>query len=293
MNIAIAPSNIVSVTWALTNTPPFSTAAFTNSPLGTNVPVYDVSDRVRSYQVAGTHALLRPDLVGQYTVVATIVTAGSGSTNVTQTITAGTYMGVNTCALCHSGGVVAEDKYTTWQTTAHASIFTNGINGQIIAAALTAASPASSATPSATTPTPMRSMAGLTMSPHSLGGLSRRCWPLPTGRTCRPCTPAGQPRQYPVRKLPRARQPARLLARQHQFHHQDGQFGRLQPMPRRPDPPHLWHRMVCLPPRSDDRPQQRQLLDLSLGQRLHCPGDCEHQWELCGHCDHQCDFCAH
>src|ERR1039457_7478802 len=61
--------------------------------------------------------------------MATIVTSSYGTTNVTQTITAGTYLGVNTCALCHSGGVVAPDKYTTYKTTAHATIFTDGING--------------------------------------------------------------------------------------------------------------------------------------------------------------------
>jgi hypothetical protein len=73
--------------------------------------------------------LFRADLVGQYAVMATIVSSSYGTTNVTQTITAGTYLGVNTCALCHSGGVVAEDKFTTYQTTAHAHIFSDGING--------------------------------------------------------------------------------------------------------------------------------------------------------------------
>jgi len=129
INSAIAPSNIVSVTWVLTNQPAYSTVALTSSPLGTNVPVYNPNDRAR-YQVA-SRMVLRPDLVGQYTVIATIVTTGSGSTNVAQTITASTYLGVNTCALCHSGGVIAPDKYTTWQTTAHASIFTEGINGAL------------------------------------------------------------------------------------------------------------------------------------------------------------------
>src|ERR1039458_7640960 len=75
--------------------------------------------------------LLRPDVVGQYTVVATIVSASYGTTNVTQTITAAMYMGINTCALCHSGGVIAEDKFQTWQTTAHSMIFSNGIDGYL------------------------------------------------------------------------------------------------------------------------------------------------------------------
>src|ERR1035441_4159482 len=132
VNIAIPASNILSVTWVLTNSPTYSAAALTNSPLGANVPVYDPSDRTL-YQVAPVNGrmLLRPDLVGQYTVVVTIVSASYGTTNVTQTITAATYMGVNTCALCHSGGVVAEDKLQSWQTTAHSMIFSNGIDGYL------------------------------------------------------------------------------------------------------------------------------------------------------------------
>jgi len=129
INLAIPPTNIVSVTWVLTNRPAYSAAFLTNSPLGASIPVYGPGDR-SLYQVAG-RALLRPDLVGQYTVVATIVTSGSGSTNVSKTITAGTYMGVNTCALCHSGGVAAEDKYTPWHNTGHARIFSQGINGEL------------------------------------------------------------------------------------------------------------------------------------------------------------------
>ena len=129
INLAIPPTNIVSVTWVLTNRPAYSAAFLTNNPLGANIPVYGPGNR-SLYQVAG-RALLRPDLVGQYTVVATIVTSGSGSTNVSKTITAGTYMGVNTCALCHSGGVAAEDKYTPWHNTGHARIFSQGINGEL------------------------------------------------------------------------------------------------------------------------------------------------------------------
>ena len=129
VNIAIASSNITSVTWVLTNKPILSAATFTSSPLGTNVPIYDVSTR-SSLQVAG-RTLLRPDVAGQYTVVATVVTTGSGSTNVTKTITAGTYMGVHTCTFCHSGGISAEDMYQPWTTTAHSMIFSNGINGYL------------------------------------------------------------------------------------------------------------------------------------------------------------------
>ena len=116
INSAIPAANIVSVTWTLTNTPPFSTATLTSSPLGTNVPIYDVNARA-SYQVA-SRMQLRPDLEGQYTVIASIVTTTNGTTTVSKTITAATYMGVNTCAFCHSGGVQAADKYTPWTNTA-------------------------------------------------------------------------------------------------------------------------------------------------------------------------------
>ncbi len=126
-SIAIPASNIVSVTWGLTTQPIGSVATFTDSPLGTNVPVYDPSDRVL-FQVLG-RTLLRPDAIGQYTVTLTIATTSYGTTNLTQTITAGTFVGINTCTLCHSGGIQAEDKYTTWRTTGHANIFTEGING--------------------------------------------------------------------------------------------------------------------------------------------------------------------
>jgi hypothetical protein len=128
---AIAPSNIISVTWVLTNTPALSTASLTNSPLASNVPIYDVADRL-IYQVAGRSFLLG-DVVGQYTIMATVITATNGipnlTNNLTKTITVGTYMGLDTCALCHSGGTIAPNKVTPWETTKHAHIFEDGING--------------------------------------------------------------------------------------------------------------------------------------------------------------------
>lgn len=128
VNIGIAPSNITSVTWVLTNKPIGSVAALASSPLGTNVPTFKMADRL-TLQVAG-RALLRPDVAGQYTVVATIVTAGgSGTTNLTQNISGGTYLGVQVCAFCHSGGVVAENVYTHWTNTLHAHAFKDAING--------------------------------------------------------------------------------------------------------------------------------------------------------------------
>lgn len=128
INKSIAPSNILSVTWSLTNKPIGSLAAITNSPLGSNVPVYKPADQL-TLQVA-SRALLRPDVAGQYTVVATIATGGgSGTTNIVKKIVAGTYLGANTCALCHSGGVVAENMYAPWSATAHATFFTRAIDG--------------------------------------------------------------------------------------------------------------------------------------------------------------------
>jgi hypothetical protein len=129
VNIAVPAANITNVTWTLTSKPLLSSATLGPSPLGTNVPIYDVSDR-QLYQVAGNRVLLRPDTTGQYTVTAGISTT-TGSTNVTFTLTAGTYMGLYTCTLCHSGSEVASSKVPDWQNTAHASIFTEGINGQL------------------------------------------------------------------------------------------------------------------------------------------------------------------
>lgn len=132
VNININPATVTNVTWTLTSAPIGSAAALTASPLGTNVPVYDVSERTQ-FIVAGPsgRTLLRPDVVGQYTVSVTIASSGSGTTNVTQTITAGTYLGAHTCALCHSGGDFAPATYDAWSTTAHSMIFSNGINGYL------------------------------------------------------------------------------------------------------------------------------------------------------------------
>jgi hypothetical protein len=129
VDIAISPADITNVTFVLTSKPVLSEAIVTNSPLGMNIPVYGPGDR-ELYQVAG-RALLRPDDEGRYTVVATIMTSSSGSQSVTNTLTAATYMGVGVCKLCHSGGAGALDKYTPWTNTAHAHIFTEGINGEL------------------------------------------------------------------------------------------------------------------------------------------------------------------
>jgi hypothetical protein len=133
VNAAIAPSNIVSVTWSLTNAPLGSAAVVTNSPLGTNVPIYKSADRWTTslapyLQIAG-RAFVRPLVPGSYTVLATITTTGSGSTNIAINFTAGTYIGAKTCELCHSGSLLAPSIYPTWVNTPHASFFTRAIDG--------------------------------------------------------------------------------------------------------------------------------------------------------------------
>jgi hypothetical protein len=131
----INATNVLSVTWSLANLPVGSKAFLTNSPLGLNIPVYGPSDQL-VYQ-AVSRALLRPDIAGnavnaeRYTVVATVNTLGYGITNLSYTFTAGYYLGVATCTLCHSGGEIAQSIVPSWQTTAHSMIFTQGINGQL------------------------------------------------------------------------------------------------------------------------------------------------------------------
>ncbi|MGH7994226.1 MAG: hypothetical protein ACREDQ_11960, partial [Limisphaerales bacterium] len=133
--------NVTNITWLLAQKPALSSAILQASPLGTNVPVYEPSDRL-FYQVAGPSGrkLLRPDAGGfttndLYKVTATLYTANAGTTNVTITITAGSYMGVGLlpgtsgCALCHSGGQIAPNKVVPWEATGHATQFARGIDG--------------------------------------------------------------------------------------------------------------------------------------------------------------------
>jgi hypothetical protein len=129
VNIAIDPATITNVTWTLVAQPPGSMVTNVASPLGTNVPVYYPADQT-VYQVAGRQ-FLRPDVVGPYTVNVTIQTSGSGSTNLSLTITAATYVGVAGCAACHKiGGYPgAPAVYNTYTNTLHASFFTKAIDG--------------------------------------------------------------------------------------------------------------------------------------------------------------------
>jgi len=129
VNIAIPPADILGVSWVVTNKPVGSAPVLSPSPLGTNVPVYEPTDRLL-YQVAG-RTLLRADVTGQYTVVATITTANQGTTNVSLALSVGKYMGIYTCFLCHGPGSTSAPDKSSWQTTAHAGIFTEGINGEL------------------------------------------------------------------------------------------------------------------------------------------------------------------
>lgn len=142
VNTNYPAANITNVTWSLIAKPAGSMPVLTNSPLGINVPIYEPSDRL-AYQVAGQltghtygRALFRPDIAGSpalaesYTVQATVFTT-TGTTNVTQTITAGTYMGVQTCEFCHSGSALAEDKWHPWSQTLHAQIFSDEMDGLV------------------------------------------------------------------------------------------------------------------------------------------------------------------
>lgn len=128
INLAVTNTDNVTVDWSLTATPVGAAAVLTESPLGANVPPYKMADRLTT-KVAG-RTMIRPDLVGQYTISASITSLTSGSTNLTLTLTAGTYLGANTCALCHSGGLIASNTYAPWLQTAHASAFTKAIDGE-------------------------------------------------------------------------------------------------------------------------------------------------------------------
>lgn len=126
VNIAEPASDINGVVWTLTTKPSGSQAGLATSPLGSNVPVYEPSDRL-AYQVAG-RTLLRPDVNGVYVVTGVVTTHSGPTATVAQTIVAGNYVGVAACSRCHSGGLAAP-MVPSWSKTAHAGIFTSEITG--------------------------------------------------------------------------------------------------------------------------------------------------------------------
>jgi hypothetical protein len=121
----IPADKITGVTWTLTMQPKASKAVLADSPLGSAVPIDEPSDRL-IYQIAG-RKVLRADVVGQYIVTAT-VNAGGTTTTLAQTYVAANYVGISACTTCHSGGL-AMPMVKSWSKTAHAQIFTAGING--------------------------------------------------------------------------------------------------------------------------------------------------------------------
>lgn len=125
----VPAGHITGITWAITNKPFGSLAALTPSPLGTNIPVYEPSDRL-IYQV-GARQVLRPDLEGQYTVIATVTTTSEGTNTSALTVTASTYLGIGVCKMCHSGSESVEDMVHSWERTGHATICSNGISGYL------------------------------------------------------------------------------------------------------------------------------------------------------------------
>ena len=130
VNISLTNTDITNIVWTLATQPIGSTVTLTESPLGANVPTFNPADVTRS-KVA-SRMMLKPDLVGQYSVTVTIATVGSGTTNLTQKITGATYLGASTCSLCHGGNnfLHLEDMATPWSQTLHAHAFTDAIDGK-------------------------------------------------------------------------------------------------------------------------------------------------------------------
>lgn len=126
----IPASTITNVSFAIATKPPNSLATLSlNTPLPANMGVFEPSNQL-IYQVAG-RAVFQPDVTGQYVLTASVGTKTNGSTNFTYNVSAATYLGVDVCILCHSGGIVAQEEYQYWTNTAHSMIFTEGINGQL------------------------------------------------------------------------------------------------------------------------------------------------------------------
>lgn len=124
----IDPTNILGVRWTLTGKPAGSNATIEESPLPSQVPSYEPADRA-DYQIAA-RKFLRPDVPGIYNISATVETSG-GNADLKIMITAGTYLGSQQCATCHSGGASPPwSMVNSWEKTAHASMFKNGVDGE-------------------------------------------------------------------------------------------------------------------------------------------------------------------
>jgi hypothetical protein len=124
VDATIPAADILDVTWSLAAKPPGSTATFEPSPLSLDIPIFSPGDR-EVYRVA-SRTLLRPDVAGKYSVVATVTTT-TGRIELHRDVTASTYLGAKTCLICHSGGLLSDKR--GWQRTGHASFFTKAIDG--------------------------------------------------------------------------------------------------------------------------------------------------------------------
>ena len=146
---ALTSNSVVGIAWSLTK-PAGSSAALAAGLLGTNVPLYKTSDKWNPY-IGGASAgndnptvtnnalvgrtYFRPDVTGQYIVTAIITNQWKTSiSTVTLSITnyGATYLGLQTCASCHSGyfpNIV--NTYTTYTNTPHATFFTRAIDGLV------------------------------------------------------------------------------------------------------------------------------------------------------------------
>jgi mono/diheme cytochrome c family protein len=127
VDAAAAETDVINVTWSLVRKPASSQATLTESPLSKDVPIYEPSSRT-AYQLAG-RALLRPDAPGTYTVTVSVETK-TGRSESALMITAGEYIGAQSCSGCHNGGAVAPWNMSgEWEKTGHAHLFKNGVNG--------------------------------------------------------------------------------------------------------------------------------------------------------------------
>lgn len=120
------------VNFELVEKPIGSAATLAPSPLGTNVPLFEVVER--ELDALAGRSFLRPDVAGSYVVRATVtgdthMTSTNGVKVLTTTVTAATYLGINGCTLCHSGSHRTGDMVTPWAQTGHATFLTRAIDG--------------------------------------------------------------------------------------------------------------------------------------------------------------------
>ena len=129
VNIAIPESDIGGVTWTIAKKPQGSAAMLEDSPIGLSVPSYEPSVNLAARVAART--MLRPDVVGRYTVTASISVSGAGTKDVSIDITAGTYVGIAGCGACHSLGIEGTKfgMLASWSKTSHSKIFKDGMDG--------------------------------------------------------------------------------------------------------------------------------------------------------------------